>query len=152
LLYRYRNLKTEANVKGYRKILIAVNGSKDALTQGLKLAQDEKCWVTVVKVIPENDGDLDLTGIRNIDDAINGGALKEISGIKEIAGKERMMVKTRLEEGKVCEKIVEVAEEEKCDLIVMGSERKNWFSRIFGEKIVEKVIDLAPCPVLVVGA
>lgn len=139
-------------MKGYRKILIAVNGSKDALTQGLKLAQDEKCWVTVIKVIPENDGDLDLTGIRNIGDAINGGASKEISGIKEIADKERMMVKTRLEEGKVCEKIVEVAEEEKCDLIVMGSERKSWLSRIFSEKIVEKVIDMAPCPVLVVGA
>ena len=139
-------------MKRYRKILITVNDSSDALSQGLKLAQDEKCWVTVVKVIPENDGDLDLTGIRNIGDAINGGASKEISGIKEIADKERMMVTTRLEEGKVCEKIVEVAEEEKCDLIVMGSERKGWLSRIFGEKIIEKVIDLAPCPVLVVGA
>jgi len=139
-------------VKGYRKILIAVNGSKDALAQGLKLAQDEKCWVTVVRVIPPNEGDLDLTGIKNINEAFMGGASKEISGIKEIADKERMMVKTRLEEGKVCEKIVEVAEEEKCDLIVMGSERKSWLSRIFGENIIEKVIDMAPCPVLVVGA
>lgn len=139
-------------MKGYRKILIATNGSKEALTQGLKLAQDEKCWVTVVKVIPENEGDLDLTGIRNIGDAINSGAAREISRIKETASRERVMVKTRLEEGKVCEKIVEVAEEENCDLIVMGSERKSWFSRIFGENIIEKVIDLAPCPVLVVGA
>lgn len=139
-------------MKGYRKILIAVNGSRDALSQGLKLAQDEKCWVTVVKVIPENQGDLDLTGIRNIGDAINGGAAREISSINETADKERVMVKTRLEEGKVCEKIVEVAEEENCDLIVMGSERKGWLSRIFGENIIEKVIDMAPCPVLVVGA
>jgi nucleotide-binding universal stress UspA family protein len=139
-------------MKGYRKILIAVNGSRDALSQGLKLAQDEKCWVTVVKVIPENEGDLDLTGIRNIGDAINSGAAREISRIKETADKERVMVKTRLEEGKVCEKIVEVAEEENCDLIVMGSERKSWLSRLFVENIVEKVIDLAPCPVLVVGA
>jgi nucleotide-binding universal stress UspA family protein len=152
LLYKYRNPKTEAEMKGYRKILIAVNGSGGALTQGLKLAQDEKCWVTVVKVIPENQGDLDLTAIRNIGDAIDGGASKEISKIKELASRERMIVKTRLEEGKVCKMIVEVAEEENCDLIVMGSERKNWFSRIFGENIIEKVIDLAPCPVLVVGA
>jgi nucleotide-binding universal stress UspA family protein len=137
-------------VKGYRKILIAVNGSKDALTQGLKLAQDEKCWVTVVKVIPPHEGDLDLTGIRNIDDAFSSGAGKEISGIGEIAKNERMMVKTRLEEGKVCEKIVEVAEDERCDLIIMGSDRKNWFRRIFGENIVERVIEQAPCPVLVV--
>lgn len=139
-------------MKGYRKILIATNGSRAALTQGLKLAQDEKCWVTVVKVIPENEGDLDLTGIRNIGDAINGGAQREISAIREIAQNEKMLVKTRLEEGNVSEKIVEVAEDENCDLIVMGSGRKGWFKRIFAEKIVEKVIDLAPCPVLVVGA
>ena len=139
-------------MKGYRKILIATNGSKEALTQGLKLAQDEKCWVTVVKVIPENGGDLDLTGIRNINDAINGGAQREISAIKEISQKEKMLVRTRLEEGKVSETIVEVAEDENCDLIVMGSGRKSWFSRIFSEKIVEKVIEMAHCPVLVVGA
>ena len=139
-------------MKGYRKILIATNGSKEALTQGLKLAQDEKCWVTVVKVIPENEGDLDLTGIRNIEDAINGGAQKEISDVRDLAAKEKMLVKTRLEEGRVSEKIVEVAEDENCDLIVMGSGRKNWFSRIFSEKIVEKVIEMAHCPVLVVGA
>lgn len=145
-------LKWRLNVKGYRKILIATNGSKEALTQGLKLAQDEKCWVTVVKVIPENEGDLDLTGIRNINDAINGGAAREISAIREMAQKEKMLVKTRLEEGKVSEKIVEVAEDENCDLIVMGSSRKSWFSRIFSEKIVEKVFEMAHCPVLVVGA
>jgi nucleotide-binding universal stress UspA family protein len=139
-------------VKGYRKILIAVNGSTDALTQGLQLARDEKCWVTVVKVIPPQDGDLDLTGIRNIEDAFNSGAGREIKDIGEIAKQERMMVKTRLEEGKVCEKIVEVAEDERCDLIIMGSERKNWFRRIFGENIIERVIEQAPCPVLVVGA
>ncbi|RPI33709.1 MAG: universal stress protein [Nitrospiraceae bacterium] len=147
-----RNFKTEAKVKGYRKILIAVNGSTDALTQGLQLARDEKCWVTVVKVIPPQDGDLDLTGIRNIEDAFNSGAGREIKDIGEIAKQERMMVKTRLEEGKVCEKIVEVAEDERCDLIIMGSERKNWFRRIFGENIIERVIEQAPCPVLVVGA
>jgi len=139
-------------VKGYRKILIAANGSNEALSEGLKLARDERCWVTVVKVIPENEGDLDLTGIRNIEDAINGGAQREISAVREMAAKEKMLVKTRLEEGRVSEKIVEVAEDENCDLIVMGSGRKSWFSRIFSEKIVEKVIEMAHCPVLVVGA
>ncbi len=72
--------------------------------------------------------------------------------IGDIAKAERALVKTRLEEGEVPEKIVEVAEDEKCDLIVMGTNKTNWFSRLFGKNIVEKVIDLAPCPVLVVGA
>lgn len=139
-------------MKGYRKILIAVNGSKDVLTQGLRLAQDEKCWVTVVKVIPTNDGDLNLTGIKNIGDALDNGARKEIAEIESIAKAESALIKTRLEEGEIPEKIVEVAEDEKCDLIIMGTNRTNWFRKIFGKKIVEKVINLAPCPVLVVGA
>ncbi len=139
-------------MKGYRKILIAVDGSKDVLTQGLRLAQDEKCWVTVVKVVPPYDGDLNLTGIKNIGDVLDNGARKDIAEIEDIAKAESALVKTRLEEGEIPEKIVEVAEDERCDLIIMGTNRTNWFKRIFGKNIVEKVINLAPCPVLVVGA
>ncbi|HEX8949073.1 MAG TPA: universal stress protein [Dissulfurispiraceae bacterium] len=139
-------------MKGYRKILIAVNGTKDALTQGLKLAKDEKCWVTVVKVIPPHAGDLNLTGIRNISNVLDSGGEKTIGEVKELADAERALVKTRLEEGEVHEKIVEVAEDEQCDLIVMGARKTNWLGRLFGTDVVEKVINSAPCPVLVVGA
>ncbi len=138
-------------MKGYRKILIAVNGSKDILRKGLRLAQDEKCWVTVVKVVPPYDGDLNLTGIKNIEDVLGSGAEKEIAEIKDIARAERTIVKTRLEEGEVHEKIVEVAADEKCDLIIMGNSRTNWFRKLFGKNVIEKVINQAPCPVLVLG-
>jgi nucleotide-binding universal stress UspA family protein len=139
-------------MKGYRKVLIAVNGSRKVLQQGLKLADDEKCWVTVVKVIPPYDGDLNLVGVRNIEDVLNSGADKALSEIKETAAAERALIKTRLEEGDVSEKIVEVAEEEKCDLIIMGAKRRTWIRKIFGDNVVERVIHRAPCPVLVVGA
>jgi len=43
-------------MKGYRKVLIAVNGSMTVLEEGLKIARDEGCWVTVMKVIPPNEG------------------------------------------------------------------------------------------------
>lgn len=139
-------------MKGYRKILIAVNKSKDVLTQGLKLACDEKCWVTVVKVIPPHDGELNLTGIKNIGSVLDSGAEKDTGRIRDIARTEKTLLKTRLEEGEVHKKIVEVAEEEKCDLIIMGSNKTNWFKKFFGGDVVEKVINHAPCPVLVVGA
>ncbi len=139
-------------MKGYRKVLIAVNGSREVLRQGLKLAEDEKCWVTVVKVIPTYGGDLNLTGVKNIEDVLYSGAEKEISKIKETAAAERALIKTRLEEGDIPGKIVEVAEEEKCDLIVMGAKKRNWIRKILGDNVVEKVIHSAPCPVLVVGA
>ena len=139
-------------MKGYRKIVIAVNGSKDVLRQGLSLAQDEKCWVTVVKVVPPHNGDLNLVGIRNIGDVLDNGASKERNEIMNIAEAESALVKTRVEEGDIPEKIVEVAEDEKCDLIIMGTNKTSWFKKLFGKNVVERVISQAPCPVLVVGA
>jgi nucleotide-binding universal stress UspA family protein len=143
--------KRERDMKGYRKILIAMNGSREVLREGLKLAGDERCWVTVVKVIPPYDGDLDLTSIKNIGDVLNSNMRRDAAVIKEIAVAERALVKARIEQGEVHEKIVEVAEDENCDLIIMGRNTTNWFRKLFGKNVIEKVISTAPCPVLVVG-
>ncbi|MEW6117312.1 MAG: universal stress protein [Nitrospirota bacterium] len=138
-------------MKGCRKVLIAVNGSKEVLVEGLKIAQDEKCWVTVVKVVPPHEGDLDLTGVRNIGAVLDSGGSKAVSEIKDMAEAERALIKARLEEGEVHKKILEVAEEERCDLIIMGARQmKKGLRRLFGDNAVEKVISQAPCPVLVV--
>jgi nucleotide-binding universal stress UspA family protein len=139
-------------MKGFRKVLIAVNGSKKVLEQGINLAKDEKTWITVVKVVQPYDGDLDLTGIKNIEDVLDDGGAKAAAEIREIADAEGALVKTRIEEGDVPQRIVEVAAEERCDLIIMGSKKKKGIlSRLFGDHVVEKVIDRASCPVYVVG-
>jgi nucleotide-binding universal stress UspA family protein len=139
-------------MKGYRKVLIAMNGSKEVLKQGIKLARDEKTWITVVKVVQPYVGDLNLTGIKNLNDVLDDGGSQAVSDIARIAESEGALVKTRLEQGDVPDRIVEVAEEERCDLIIMGSKKKKGIlSRIFGDHIVEKVIDRAPCPVYVVA-
>jgi nucleotide-binding universal stress UspA family protein len=137
-------------MKGCRKILIAVNGSKDVLRQGIKLAENERTWITVVKVIPENEGELNLTGVRNIGDVLDSFSEKERSEIDAIASEERLLIRTRIEEGEPHQKIVEVAEEERCDVIIMGAKKRSWMRRLFGDNTVEKVISQAPCPVLVV--
>jgi nucleotide-binding universal stress UspA family protein len=139
-------------MKGYRKVLIAVNGSPGVLHQGLKLADDERCWVTVVKVIPPYEGDLDLTGVKKIEDVLDSGGRRAIAEMKETAVAEGALIKTRLEEGNASKKIIEVAEEERCDLIIMGARKRNWLRKIIGDNVVNKVISGAPCPVLVVGA
>jgi nucleotide-binding universal stress UspA family protein len=138
-------------MKGYRKILIAMSSSKEVLKQGLNLAADEKCWVTVVKVVPPYDGDIDLTSIKNLGDVLDSRARKDAAGIGEAAAAEKALVKTRIERGEIHEKIVEVAEDENCDLIIMGRNRTNWVRKLFGKNVIEKVIHSAPCPVLVVG-
>ena len=137
-------------MKGYRKILIAVNGSASVVKQGLKLAQDEKCWVTVLKVIPPYEGDLNLTSIKNIQDVLDSGVKKISAEIKDIAATEKALIKLRVEEGDIEKKIVETAEEERCDIIVMTSHKQNWFQRLLFGDVVENIINTAPCPVLVV--
>jgi nucleotide-binding universal stress UspA family protein len=138
-------------MKGYRKVLIAVNGSLDVLKQGLKLAQDEKTWVTVVKVIPPYDGDLELTGIKDIEDVLDSGAREALAEIGSVAEKEGASLKIRLEEGDVSRSIVDVAAEERCDLIIMGArKKKGLLARLFGGHVIEKVIQRAPCPVFLV--
>lgn len=124
----------------------------DVLHQGLHLARDEKCWVTVVKVIPPHEGDLELVGIKDLEAVLDSGGRAAVDGINGVAKAESALVKTRLETGDVHRKIVEVAEEERCDLIIMGAKKmKRGFMRLFGDNTVEKVIGSAPCPVLVVG-
>lgn len=137
-------------MKGYRKILIAVNEADHVLDRGMRIAREEKSWVTVLKVVPSYDGDLFLTGIKNIEDALDGSGTKTALAIRQLSEKERMIVKTRIEEGPVYEKIVDVAREERCDLIVIGRPSRKRILRVFGDRTLEKVIGHAPCPVLVV--
>ena len=139
-------------MRGVRKILVAVNGSKEVLRQGLQLAGDEKCWVTVVKVVPENEGDLDLTGVKDVGDLLEGGLRRDLAEIRGIADAEGALVKTRVESGAPHERILEVAGQERCDVIILGRKRRSWLRRLFGDNVVAKVIRRAPCPVLVVAA
>ncbi len=141
-------------MKGCRKVLIAVNGSLDILEEGIQLADDEKSWITVLKVIPPFEGDLNLTGIKNIGDVLDSGAQRVAAEVRKVAEEERAPVKTRIEEGEVHLKIVEVAKEERCDLIVLGAKKRKGrlLSRLLGDHVIEKVIEQAHCPVFVVGA
>jgi nucleotide-binding universal stress UspA family protein len=139
-------------MKGFRKVLIALNGNKNVLDTGLQMAKDEKTWVIVVKVIPPFEGDLNLTGIKNIEDALDSGVGKVISQVEADAKAQGALIKTRVQQGNVPDAIVEVADEERCDLIIMGAPKKNWFRKVFGDHAVEKVIDMAHCHVYVVAA
>lgn len=137
-------------MKGVRKILIAVNGSLKPLREGLKLASDEKSWVTVVKVVPPWEGDINLTGIRDIEGALMGVERKELDAIAKEAQADRSLIKLKVLEGKVHEKIIEAAEAEKCDLIIMGSGKRSGLRRFFGDRTVEKVINGTDRPVFIV--
>jgi len=139
-------------MKGYRKILIAVNGKMDVLTEGLKSVKDEKCIVTVLKVVPSFEGDLGLVGVKNIGDVLSSDRDRLISEIEDVAKAKGAVVTTRVEEGDIHQKILEVAEEEESDVIIMGDGKQSLVKKVLGMNVTTKVVSQAPCPVIKVKA
>ena len=62
----------------------------------------------------------------------------------------KIPIEHRLEEGNPAAEILRVAEEVKCDLIVIGSHGRTGLARILMGGVAEHVVRKATCPVLVV--
>jgi nucleotide-binding universal stress UspA family protein len=112
----------------YRKILVAYDGSisaQNALRQACRLARADQSWIKVLAVVPFYEGDLELIGISNIKEMMLGPGQKLLVEAKQIADDEHVHVLTNLEQGEPYEQIVHVAEDESCDLIIMGRRGRN---------------------------
>lgn len=137
----------------YKKILIAVDGSesgRNALHQAFKLANEEKCWITVTAVVPPYEGDIETTGIRDIRAALRKPCQDVLAEVEKVAKTERMLVKTVCEEGEVYERIVDLAEAENCDVIVMGRRGLRPIERALVGSVTARVIGHTQRDVLVV--
>jgi nucleotide-binding universal stress UspA family protein len=137
----------------YRKILVAFDGSesgRNALRQAFKLACEEKCWITVTSVVPAYEGDIDLTGVRDIRAALRKPCEDVLAEAQKMAEAERVLVKTVCEEGEVHERIVDLSDAENCDLIVMGRRGLRRVERAFVGSVTARVIGHTTRDVLVV--
>ena len=137
----------------YRKILVAVDGSPSgfhALRESFKLASDEKSWITVIAVTPSVEGDLELVGVRDIKAAMKHPYEKALEVAREIANTERALIKTVMEEGEPYERIVDLADAENCDLIIMGRKGTRHLDRTLMGSVTARVIGHSRRDVLVV--
>lgn len=87
-------------------------------------------------------------GLRDIRAVIESGSVQFIAEVKKLAEEERVQVKIRLEYGDIVAMIVQVAMEERSDLIVVGNRPAGLLRQIMGGDIVQQVRSRAPCPVL----
>jgi nucleotide-binding universal stress UspA family protein len=137
----------------YKKILVAFDGSasgENALRQALRLACDEKCWIRVVTVVPAFEGELDLTGVGDVHEAILRPARALLARAEAIARESGGLIRASLEEGEVPRRLAAICEEEQCGLIVMGRRGKTRFERAMVGSVTARVIGLASRDVLVV--
>lgn len=137
----------------YRKILVAIDGSltsMHALEESFKLAQNEGSWITAVSVIPAYTGDLDLVAVGDIMAAMRRPCDEALRKAKELADKHRALIKTVCEEGEPYERIIDLAQAENCDLIVMGRRGLRRLERVLVGSVTARVIGYSPIDVLVV--
>jgi len=137
----------------YRKILVAYDGSlsaQNALSLASQLAREDKSWIKVLAVVPPYLGDLELLGVSDIKEAITGPGQQLLTEARQLADREGVHILTNLEQGEPYEQIVHVAEEENCDLIVMGRRGKGKMERALIGSVTARVIGHTGKDVLVI--
>jgi nucleotide-binding universal stress UspA family protein len=139
----------------YKKILVAYDGSeaaRNALAVSAKLAKQDNSWIKVLSVVPPYDGDLELIGVSNIKETIEGPGEKLLIEAREIADNEGVHVLTNLAQGEPFERISAIADDENCDLIVMGRQGIDHFERELMGSVTARVIGYTDRNILVVPA
>lgn len=137
----------------YRKILVAVDGSessRNALLQAFRFAVDEKCWITVTSVVPPYDGEIEILGVKDIRAALRKPCEEALREARKLAETERALIKTVCEEGEAHERIVDLADAENCDLIIMGRRGLRPVERMLVGTVTARVIGHSQQDVLVV--
>lgn len=123
----------------FTSILVANDGSPfsdAAWEEALDLGLRQRARLIAVSVA-QVEKDLDKAG--------------EIVGQMEAAARERgVTVEPLVLKGRPYEAIVQSAQEHKANLIVLGSHGRTGLARLLMGSVAERVIGLAPCPVLVV--
>jgi nucleotide-binding universal stress UspA family protein len=120
--------------------------------QAFRLAVDEKCWITVTSVVPPLTGDLDLTGVKDIHASLAKPCEDALAEANRLAEQERVLIKTVAEEGETYERIVDLADAENCDIIIMGRRGLRKVERTLVGSVTARVIGHTQRDVLVVPA
>lgn len=134
-------------------MLVAIDGSESsmhALKESFKLARNEKSWITVVSVVPEYKGDLDLVAVGNVMASMRKPCEDALHKAEELAKAEGALIKTVCEEGEAYERIIDLAEAENCELIVMGRRGMSRLERVLVGSVTARVIGHSHIDVLVV--
>ncbi|WP_462316740.1 universal stress protein [Methanobrevibacter sp.] len=138
----------------YKKILVPTDGSefaKKAEKHALFLSKVSGAEIIAVSVTENNfvNGlplDDEVYQLNQILKERSEENLKEFDELNE----EDLKITHIIREGSPARVILEVAQEEDVDLIVMGSSGKSGFDRFIMGSVADKVVNSAKCAVLVV--
>ncbi len=134
----------------YKNLLVGVDGSDislHALKESFKLARED---LLVVAVAPPYSGDLRPMGVTDIGALLREPCEVALSKASAMAEAEGVQIRPVCVMGEPYEAIVELAEDEGRDLIIMGVRGASFAERLFVGSTTARVIGLSSQDVLVV--
>jgi nucleotide-binding universal stress UspA family protein len=138
----------------YRNILIATDGSENtqrAISYGIKIAKMSGAMVYALCVVDISSLSQSWTaGWETMYGILKTEAQKAISKVKEYGEASGVKVKEVLLEGHPSSEIIDFAENNDIDLIVMGTLGKTGLDRFLMGSVAEKVVRNSKVPVMVV--
>ncbi len=137
----------------YGSLLVPFDGSdtsQKALTRACELSKSDGSEISVLYVIPRYEEMMDFFKTETIKKSLYREAEKIVEGAKKIAAAQGAQIKAVVQEGHAGEKIVEIADKFKNDLIVMGTHGWRGMDKAILGSTAERIIAYASCPILIV--
>ena len=147
---------SEITSKPSRQILIATDGSEtanEAADFGIEMVGCSGAKVYAVYVIdttPYRSVPLDKIWSKEVLDEFEQAGHEATSYVEKIGKAAGVEVESKVLKGHPAEKIVSFAEDNKIDMIIMGSLGKGGYERVVLGSVSEKVLRHAKIPVLIV--
>ena len=137
----------------YKKILVAVDGSATSLHAFKEALRLDTSWPVVVSVAPPFEpfgGDVQLVKGQDIQSMLSAPCQLALGKAEDLARKPAVSIKTVCAVGEAHERIVELAQDEHCDLIVMGPKGHGLIELALIGSVTRRVIGYSPVDVLVI--
>jgi nucleotide-binding universal stress UspA family protein len=134
----------------YKKLLVAVDGSEismHAFKESLKITKED---IMVMAVAPPYSGDLRVMGASDIGALLRQPCEEALGKAMKMAAAERVQIRPVCVMGEPYEAIVETAEDEGRDLIIMGVRGAGLIRRLLVGSTTARVIGYSSQDVLVV--
>ena len=123
-----------------------------ALDYAIALAQKLQARLTLLYVIhltPLAMGDIGVSGLVPYLDEMETDAQQRMQALLNRVHQEGLQGETAVVQGVPFQSIVDMAENKNVDMIVMGTHGRTGLTHALMGSVAEKVVRLAPCPVLV---
>jgi nucleotide-binding universal stress UspA family protein len=137
----------------YSSLLVPFDGSessKKALVRACELSKLDGGELTVLYVIPRYEEMMDFFKTESITKSLFQEAEKILEGAKKIAAGLGVPIKAVVQEGHAGDKIVELSDKFKNDLVVMGTHGWSGMNKAIMGSTAERIIANAARPILIV--